>query len=65
MVDEILAEIADEAGWNTDAQLAMCLEYIGRQQDDGTFEDFLRQQLATEREADETSSDPDASDADE
>lgn len=65
MVDEILAEIADEAGWNTDSQLAMCLEYIGRQQDDGTFEDFLRQQLAVEREADETSSDTDASDADE
>ena len=50
MLDDILDEIAAEAGWNTDSKLALCLEYIGRQQDDATFEDFLQQQLAAEQE---------------
>ena len=44
----LLARYADTTGWNEDTLLDLALEYIGNQQDDETFTDFLDQ-----REVDE------------
>ena len=48
MSEQIMTQHAALAGWTTESQLALCLEYISRQQDDPTFEDFLEQQVAQE-----------------
>jgi hypothetical protein len=44
----IIDEIGDEAGWNDNSKLLLCLEYIQNQGGNDCFEDFLRRQAEEE-----------------
>ena len=46
--EAILDEIGDQQGWDDQSKLALCLQYIGNQQDDAAFEDFIREQAREE-----------------
>lgn len=50
MTDLIFANASDEAGWNPESQVQILLEYIGNQNSDSAFEDFLREKVASEKE---------------
>ena len=56
-ISNVFIEAAAEAGWNRDSQLDVLLRYIENQQDDGTFEDFLRRQVDEERQLGEETND--------
>ncbi len=50
MRDLIFASASDEAGWNPETQVQILLEYIGNQNSDSAFEDFLKEKVASEKE---------------
>lgn len=43
----------EDQGWDDSTLLAICLEYIGNQQSDDAFEDFLRDHAEAKSEKDE------------
>lgn len=48
--ETIIDEIGDAQGWNANSKLALCLQYINNQQDNGTFRDFLQAQAIDENQ---------------
>lgn len=48
----ILDDIAEEMGWDCESELTLCLRYINNQNDNATFEDFLRQAADVEKQMD-------------
>ena len=53
MTDYILNEISEKQGWNTEAQLALLIEYIERQQSPEAFRDFLVEAAYNENKTEE------------
>ena len=58
-----LNAIAQEQGWSDATIIGLLLDYIGNQQDDAAFENFLRDRQAEENAAAETLSWPDTSES--
>ena len=45
-----LDAIAEEQGWDRDSIIGILTDYIDNQQDDDTFEDYLRERQRQENE---------------
>ena len=49
-MNDLFEKIASEQGWTPETQVQVLLEYVGNQQSDEAFEDFLKEKQKEENE---------------